>query len=101
FPEIGWVVDGKPRLHLQDFVEGQRNSALVADVAGDEDIGAAAEDDAHLAARRGDVVSSQRMIRMIDIVNVAVPHTSREGHATHDAVALEGATEPHIGSELS
>ena len=94
--KIGRVVDLKPRLHGQHLVKGQWDPALAIDVARQQQIRAAIEDDAQLAAGRGDIVAAKRMVRMLEIADVAVADAARERERSHDSVSLERAADPRV-----
>ena len=99
--EIGRVVELKSRLHHQHLVEGQRRPILDVDVARQQQIRPAIEDDAQLAPRRGDIVAAKRMVRMLEVADVAVPDAARERDRPHHPVAFERPADPRVGAKLS
>ena len=99
--EIGWVVERESRLRRQHFVEAQRRSILHVDVARQQQIRPAIEDDAQLAPCRGDIVAAKRMIRMFEVADVAVADATRERDRPHHPVTFERATDPRVGAKLA
>ena len=97
----GRVVDLKSRLHDQHLVEGQRSPTLVVDVARQQQVRPAIEDHAQLASRRGDIIAAKRMVRMLEVVDVAVPDAARERDRPHQSVALERPADPRVRTKLS
>ena len=91
----------KSRLRRQHFVEGQRRSVLHVDVARQQQIRPAIEDDAQLAPCRGDIVAAKRMIRMFEVADVAVADAARERDRSHHLVTFERATDPRVGAKLA
>ena len=95
----GGLSNLKSRLHRQHLVEGQRRPALVVDVARQQQIRPAIEDDAQLAPRRGDIVAAKRMVRMVEVADVAVADAPRERDSPHHPVAFERAADPRVGAK--
>ena len=99
--KIGRVVELKSRLHGQHLVEGQWSPALVVDVARQQQIRPAIEDHAQLAPRRGDIVAAKRMVRMLEVADVAVADAPRERDRPHHPVAFERPADPRVGAKLA
>ena len=98
--EIGRVVDVKSRLHGQHLVEGQWSPILGVDIARQQQIRPAIEDHAQLAPCRGDVIAAKRMVRMLEVADVAVADAARERDRPHHSVAFERPADPRVGAKL-
>ena len=69
------------------------------DVARDHDVATCAEADAQLAARGRRVLASQRVVRVVQVPDVPLPHGSQDGRAARHPAGHEGAPDARLGSK--